>query len=735
MTLLKERATGRVDRASVRPIHIGSIDTSTPALVLTASPSARRSPHGGIGIIRSLGRLGIPVFTVDSDPRGPASYSRYLSGRFVVDLAGVSPRVALERLLEVGARIGSRPVLIPTWDEASLLVSDLADDLGEVFRFPRQPHDLARSLASKREMFHLARAHGVPTPDAIFPRTFDDLIEFADRATYPVMLKGISGNRLSERTGRKMVIVKRRDELVRLYREMEDPDEPNLMVQEYIPGGEDVVWMFNGYFDERSDCLVGITGRKLRQTPVYTGATSLGICLRNDEVDETTRRWMKELGYRGILDIGYRFDARDGQYKVLDVNPRIGGTFRLFVGGNGMDVARALYLDLTGQPVPLAEPVEGRKWMDERDVISSLQYRRDGRLGLRAWAGSLRGVRETVYFARDDPAPMLRAYLHGARPSPRPSATEAEQTSQRTGRPRLTLAKSSPGEHQAVVDTLFESTARDWVTIYDQPTVYGRIHQERRATALEWIDALGLPRGACVLEIGCGAGLTSVALASRGFDVTAVDRAPAMIELTDTLARERGLADRVHAMAADAHDLPFPDREFDLVLALGVFPWLHSPDTALREFVRVLQPGGYLISNVSNALRLHYLLDPRLNPMLAVPRRVLGPGLRRAGILRRAAPAPARLDLPYRFGLSLERAGLERERAKTYGFGPFTLWGRRLFSDHDGLRLHRSLQGLADRGVPVIRSMGAQHLVQARKRPVAGGAAEPPGGLPGGSFE
>ena len=41
---------------------------------------------------------------------------------------------------------------------------------------------------------------------------------------------------------------------------------------------------------------------------------------------------MKELGYRGILDIGYRYDARDGRYKVLDVNPRIGATFRLFVG-------------------------------------------------------------------------------------------------------------------------------------------------------------------------------------------------------------------------------------------------------------------------------------------------------------------------------------------------------------------------------------------------------------------
>jgi len=166
--------------------------------------------------------------------------------------------------------------------------------------------------------------------------------------------------------------------------------------------------MFNGYFDAHSDCLAGFTGRKLRQTPPYTGVTSLGICLRNDVVEQTTRQWMKRLGYSGILDIGYRFDARDGSYKVLDVNPRIGATFRLFVGDNGIDVARAQYLDLTGQSVPPSQQVDGRKWLVEGgDLDSFLRYRRDGKLTTREWLVSLAGVRETAYFARDDLKPFL----------------------------------------------------------------------------------------------------------------------------------------------------------------------------------------------------------------------------------------------------------------------------------------------------------------------------------------
>ncbi len=482
------------------------------------------------------------------------------------------------------------------------------------------------------------------------------------------------------------------------------------MLQEYIPGGDDVVWMFNGYFDSASDCLVGITGRKIRQTPVYTGATSLGICLRNDEVDETTRRWMKALGYRGILDIGYRYDARDDQYKVLDVNPRIGGTFRLFVARNGMDVARALYLDLTGQTVPIAEPIEGRKWLDERDVFSCLQYRRDGRLTVRQWAASLGGIRESVYFARDDIAPFVRAGSHVLR---EPSGSGGTAAAAPGSGPQA--AATPAAGPQAAVDRHFQATAGDWRAIYAERSVYGLIHQERRTLALEWIDGLALPQGAEVLEVGCGAGLTTVALAERGLRTTAIDSAPAMIDLTLALASEHGVTGAVEASVADVHALPFADASFDLVLALGVLPWLHSPGRAIDEMARVLRPGGHLVANVDNVYRLHYLLDPRLNPVLASSRRLVGRSLRRAGVLHGGEPTPVRLERPGQFDAILDRAGLAVVRGSILGFGPFTFWRRPVLSERRGMRLHRRLQDLADRGVPGVRSTGSQYLVMARR--------------------
>ena len=101
--------------------------------------------------------------------------------------------------------------------------------------------------------------------------------------------------------------------LIDAYRRLEDPEAPNLMIQELIPGADDQVYIFNGYFNAQSDCLVGFTGYKVRQFPVHVGCASLGECRWVETVAATTVNFMKAIGYRGILDIGYRLDPRDGR--------------------------------------------------------------------------------------------------------------------------------------------------------------------------------------------------------------------------------------------------------------------------------------------------------------------------------------------------------------------------------------------------------------------------------------
>jgi predicted ATP-grasp superfamily ATP-dependent carboligase len=380
-------------------------DTKTPVVVLRGVESAS---HGALGIVRSLGRLGVPVHLVACDSRTPGFFSRYCKGRLVCNVENGSADKSLSSLLALGGKIGRRAILIPTDDNAVLFVADHAEALREQFLFPPMCPKLIREVSSKKGMYYLAKQHGVPTPEAAFPKSRQEVLDFISRAQFPVMLKAIYGSQLMKVSGQKMFIVQTEAELLEKYDALEDPANPNLMIQEYIPGGDDTVWMFDGYFNEQSDCLLSFTGKKIRQYPVSQGSTSLGICLQNETVRKTTTDFMKKIGYKGILDIGYRYDARDGLYKVLDINPRIGSTFRLFVAENGMDVARALYMDLTGQQVLPGTAREGRKWIvEDQDFISCLRYHREGNLTFRQWIDSFRGVEEAGFYASDDLYPCV----------------------------------------------------------------------------------------------------------------------------------------------------------------------------------------------------------------------------------------------------------------------------------------------------------------------------------------
>jgi D-aspartate ligase len=385
-----------------------AVDTTTPIVILGLSRGMFH--HGVLGVARSAGRLGIPVHRLGRERRAPASASRYISSwRVIAETAPVDE--ILEILRELSQELG-RAILVPVDDSGSVFVDDHAAVLGRDFLLPRQPEGLAAALASKRGMYELCQAHDVPTPLSVFPASETDVLDHAEDATFPIVLKCINAGDAPP-TAPRVTIAENRQEMTDAYRLMETPGASNVMLQEYIPGTPETVWMFNGYFDAQSDCKVGFTGKKIRQSPPYTGATTLGICLPNPTVLETTIRFMKAIGYRGILDIGYRFDERDGQYKLLDVNPRIGGTFRLFVGEGGLDVLRALHLDLTGRDVPPTTSPDGRRWLVEPlDLTSSLVYARRGDITLGEWARSFRGVREAAWFALDDPLPFVTLWPH-----------------------------------------------------------------------------------------------------------------------------------------------------------------------------------------------------------------------------------------------------------------------------------------------------------------------------------
>jgi len=382
-------------------------DTSTPVLVLSGG-------IGALAIMRTLGKQGVAVYCADRHWT-PALSSKYCKKRF---FRTYNPKTADEYLsfvIEMGVIIGTRCILIPTSDALSEFVADYSDQLSEYFLFPKNDPELISGLSNKKRMYELVTKHGIPTAITKFPKCESDILKIESELKFPIMLKGIRGDTLQAKTGTKMLIVNTYDELIKHFRNLHDAEEPNLMLQEYIPGGDDEVYIFNGYFNETSECLSAFTGHKIRQFPVHTGCASLGECRWNQDVADLTIRSMQVFGYKGILDIGYRLDPRDGLYKVLDINPRVGQAFRLFTAENDMDVVRSLYLDLTNQPAPDIEPREGRRWLiEDFDLIAAAYYFQERSLSFGDWIKSFRGVQETAWFNWHDPVPfamMLASFI------------------------------------------------------------------------------------------------------------------------------------------------------------------------------------------------------------------------------------------------------------------------------------------------------------------------------------
>src|SRR2546428_5462262 len=201
--------------------------------------------HGGLAIVRSLGRLGVPVYAVHPDRASPAFFSRYCHARIRWNVDTAAPEESLRFLKELGERIGRRSILIATSDLGTIFVADHADRLAEWFVFPEQDRHLIRALCSKKEMYYLAKKYNVPTPEITFPRSIADLENFLATARFPVLLKPISSGPIAS----PMRLVQTKHELLQHYRSAENPWTSNVMIQEYIPGGDEMTWTFNGYFD------------------------------------------------------------------------------------------------------------------------------------------------------------------------------------------------------------------------------------------------------------------------------------------------------------------------------------------------------------------------------------------------------------------------------------------------------------------------------------------------------
>jgi D-aspartate ligase len=378
-------------------------NTSAPAVVLKLAPNVTH--HGQLGVIRSLGRVGVPVYGVHERFYAPAAMSRYLAGRITWGPDASDTDQVTSGLKLIAERIGRPAVLFPTDDIGAIYVAENASELRDYFLFAQPPADLPRRLADKLTLYQMCRELGVPCPRACVPGSLAEARGFANSAGYPLIAK-ITTPWKASGVLPSTSIMHGHDNLVDMFNSCDKLDV-GLMLQEYIPGGAGHDWFFHGYCDASSACRLAFTGIKVRSLPLGAGGTTFGKSAANEELRDQFTGLFARLNYHGIMDLDIRLDARDGQYHLLDFNPRLGAQFRIFRDTAGIDVAIAAYLDLTGQAIPSGEQLNERTFMAESyDPLSMLAHWRHGELTPAEWLSQVRDVDEAAWFARDDLLPF-----------------------------------------------------------------------------------------------------------------------------------------------------------------------------------------------------------------------------------------------------------------------------------------------------------------------------------------
>jgi predicted ATP-grasp superfamily ATP-dependent carboligase len=391
--------------------RVGAPDVSTPALVLTVHD------HNGLNQVRTLGRMGVAVAITHPPGRSAASYTRYAARRFSWDVHARRDEETLRFLLdEVSPALGRPAVLLPGEDRSAIFIAEHAATLGDRFLPATGPGGLVRTLVDKGGLMELCRRTGTHTPRTAVLANGDEAERFARAATLPLVVKARHGWRLNGLSDAVTAIVDSVEECVAAVERLTLGGTAGVAVQEYVPGGPDAVWLVNGYAGEDGRPRLMVSANKLREYPVDRGLTTLGVARPNPAVTDAAARFIEQIGYRGLFDMEFRHDARDGSYGLIDFNPRAGANFRLCVDVNELDSVRAAYLDLTGQPVDAGPPRTGRRWMVENwDLVSARRYIGDGRISLREYLRSVRGVEERAWAASDDPAPFAMMLAELAR--------------------------------------------------------------------------------------------------------------------------------------------------------------------------------------------------------------------------------------------------------------------------------------------------------------------------------
>ncbi|HLQ30835.1 MAG TPA: ATP-grasp domain-containing protein [Ktedonobacteraceae bacterium] len=367
------------------------------------------SDFKALGVVRSLGRRGIPSVVIDNQPRS-AWFSRYVVKRFRWK-GSMDESAFLIFLLSIGKEYRlERWVLFPLQDEVVEFVARHNEQLSKIYQLVTQDWDIVQWACDKHLTYQMAHDVGVPYPKTWYPTCEDDLqtMEIA----FPAIIKPTISIHFQQATRLKALPVGNHEELLNQYRLVADIISPTeIMIQEVIPGNGSSQYSFAAYCKE-GNAVISITARRTRQYPIDYGLGSSFVeAVEVPAICEPAKKLLAAMRVTGMVEVEFKHDHRDGQYKLLDVNLRPWGWHTLCIAC-GLDFPYIQYRDALGDAPTSITPRYGYHWVRLlTDIPAGIQEMRAGITTLRAYLRSLAGNIVFSVFDWRDPLPAVGDFV------------------------------------------------------------------------------------------------------------------------------------------------------------------------------------------------------------------------------------------------------------------------------------------------------------------------------------
>lgn len=341
----------------------------------------------GVLAVRCLTRRGVRAVCFDASADNPGFRSVYGPARLCPD-PDIDASGWLRFMLDLASEMGDRPVLIPSSDRFVSAIARHAGALSAHYRLSGGT-GMQGLLADKHTQYALADTHGMPMPKTQFARSAADVAVFSQDARFPCLLKPTHFREWLRCPAdhplhaRKIAIAESPSHLLEIYGHAASLN-PDVILQEIIEGPDSGKRVYLSCYDSGGRRIGNAMFRELRCDPLGFGPATVTEPIDDPGVDEVCDRFLQRLGYIGICEIEMKQDTRDGQFKLIEANPRLSG------GGDaapyaGVDICWLHYLDVSGRPIaPIApSPRPFRHVVVRSDAFAVIAYYRAGLIGLR----------------------------------------------------------------------------------------------------------------------------------------------------------------------------------------------------------------------------------------------------------------------------------------------------------------------------------------------------------------